>query len=52
MHPMFKELFIEADAEDLLAAEDRRRRVRRFRRARPSMAIRPVARHQQHLPRR
>ena len=38
MHPMFKELFIETDAEDLLAEEDRRRRVRRSRRARPAVA--------------
>jgi hypothetical protein len=41
---MFKELFIETDAEDLSAEEDRRRRVRRSRRARPAMAIRPAAR--------
>jgi hypothetical protein len=40
MHPMFKELFIQADAEDLAAEEDRRRRVRRPRRARPAMIIR------------
>ena len=39
MHPMFKELFIQADADDLAAEEDRRRRVRRSRRA---MIIRPV----------
>jgi hypothetical protein len=47
MHPMFKELFIETDAEDLPAEEDRRRRARRSRRARLAMAIRPAARHQQ-----
>ena len=35
MHPMFIELFIETDADDL-AEQDRRRRVRRSRRARPS----------------
>ena len=29
MHPMFKELFIETDAEDLVAEEDWRGRVRR-----------------------
>ena len=51
MHPMFKELFINADAEDLPAEEDRRRRLRRSRRARPAMAIRPAARNQQHQPR-
>jgi hypothetical protein len=39
MHPMFKELFIQADADDLAAEEDRRRRVRRSRRA---MIIRPA----------
>ena len=42
MHPMFKELFIDTDAEDLPAEEDRRRRVRRSRRARPAMIIRPA----------
>jgi hypothetical protein len=51
MHPMFKELFIESDAEDRSAEEDRRRRVRRFRRSRPAMAIRPAARHRQQSPR-
>ena len=51
MHPMFKELFIDTDAEDLPAEEDRRRRVRRSRRTRPVMAIRLAARNQQHQPR-
>jgi hypothetical protein len=41
MHPLFKELFI--DADDLAADNDRRRRVRRSRRARPAMIIRPAA---------
>jgi hypothetical protein len=51
MHPMFKELFIEADADDLPAEEDRRRRrVRRSRRARSAMVIRPAARHRQRRP--
>ena len=50
MHPMFKELFIQADADDLLA-EDRRRRVSRVRRARSAMVIRPAARNGQHQPR-
>ena len=36
MHPMFKELFIDTDADDLVAEQDRRRRVRRSRRARPA----------------
>ena len=39
MHPMFIELFIETDADDL-AEQDRRRRMRRSRRARPVMVIR------------
>ena len=43
MHPMFKELFIQADADDLLAEEDRQRRARRSRRARPALAVRPAA---------
>jgi regulator of protease activity HflC (stomatin/prohibitin superfamily) len=46
MHPMFKELFIQTDADDLAAEEDRRRRVRRSRRARPAMIIRPAANRQ------
>jgi hypothetical protein len=28
MHPMFKELFIQTDADDLAAEQDRQRRVR------------------------
>ena len=51
MHPMFKELFIDADAEDLPAEEDRRRRVRRSRRARPAMITRPAARNRATRPR-
>jgi len=39
MHAMFKELFIQTDADDLAAEEDRRRRVPRSRLA---MIIRPV----------
>ena len=39
MHPMFKELFIQTDADDLPAEEDRQRRVRRSQRARPALAI-------------
>ena len=41
MHPMFVQLFIESDADDLLAEEDRRRRARR---SRPAMVVRPAAR--------
>jgi hypothetical protein len=48
MHPMFKELFIDTDAEDLVAEENRRRRVRRSQRARPVMVVRPIARNRQH----
>ena len=51
MHPMFRQLFIQADADDLLAEEDRRRRVSRARRARPATIIRPAARNTQHQPR-
>jgi hypothetical protein len=50
MHPMFIELFIEPDADDLVAEQDRRRRVRRSRRARSAMITRPAARHRQHQP--
>ena len=50
MHPLFKELFIQTDAEDL-PVEDRRRRVRRSRQARSAMVVRPAARHRQHQPR-
>ena len=51
MHPMFKQLFLQTDADDLLAEEDRRRRVSRARRARPAVIIRPAARNGQHQPR-
>lgn len=47
MHPMFKELFIQTDADDLLAEEDPRRRARRSRRARPALVVRPAASNQQ-----
>jgi hypothetical protein len=43
MHPMFKELFIHTDADDLLAEEDRQRRARRIRRARPALVVTPAA---------
>jgi hypothetical protein len=42
MHAMFKELFIQTDADDPAAEDDRQRRVRRSRRARPAMIIRPA----------
>ena len=44
MHPMFIELFLEPDADDLVAEQDRRRRMRRSRRARSVMVIRPSGR--------
>jgi len=45
MHPMFVKLFIETDADDLLAAEeDMRRRVRRSRRSRPAVVVKAAAR--------
>jgi hypothetical protein len=38
---MFRELFIETDAEDVVAGKDWRRRVRRSQRARSVMVVRP-----------
>jgi len=41
MHPMFVTLFIETDADDLLDAEETRRRTaRRSRRSRPATVVR------------
>jgi hypothetical protein len=51
MHPMFKELFIDADADALAAEDDRRRRARRSRRARPATITRPAARNRENRPR-
>ena len=50
MHPMFKELFIDTDADDLAAEQDRRR-VHRSRRARSAMIIQPAARNRRNRPR-
>ena len=50
MHPMFKELFIATDADDLAAEEDLQRRMRRSRRVRPAMIIRPAP-HRENRPR-
>jgi hypothetical protein len=50
MHPMFKELFIQTDADDLPTDQDRQRRVRRSRRARPALAVRPAAGNRQQRP--
>jgi hypothetical protein len=45
MHPMFVKLFIEPDADDLLAEEEARRRsARRARRTRRAMVVKSVAR--------
>ena len=45
MHPMFVKLFIEADADDLLAEEEvKRRRARRPQRHRPAVAVRAASR--------
>jgi hypothetical protein len=47
MHPMFVELFLEADADDLLAdEEERRRRTIRARRSRSRAALRVTTRAQ------
>jgi hypothetical protein len=51
MHPMFKELFLDTDAEELAAEQDRQRRVRRSRRARSAMIVRPAARNRENRPR-
>ena len=51
MHPMFKELFIDTDAGALAAEDDRRRRARRSRRARPAIITRLAARHRVNRPR-
>ena len=47
MPPMFKKLFIDTDADDLAAEQNRRRRAYRSRRARQAMIIRPAARNQE-----
>ena len=51
MHPMFKELFIDTDADDLAAEQDRQHRVRRSRRARQTLVVRPAAGNRQQRPR-
>lgn len=53
MHPMFVELFLENDADDMLAEEeDRRRAANRARRARSRQAVRTVARDRDRRPAR
>jgi hypothetical protein len=44
MHPMFVTLFLETDADDLLADEEERRRGRRARASRSAMVARAAAR--------
>ena len=51
MHPMFTELFIQSDADDLAAEQDRQRRARRSRRTRPALVLRPAAGNRQQRPR-
>ena len=51
MHPMFVKLFLENDADDVLAEEeDRRRAAHRARRARSRQATRVVARDRDRRP--
>jgi hypothetical protein len=52
MHSMFVELFLENDADDMLAEEDRRRAVNRARRARSRQTVRIVARDRDRRPAR
>ena len=53
MHPTFVKLFIETDADDLLADEGaRRRRARRSRRNRSAIAVRAASRDRDLRPRR
>jgi hypothetical protein len=52
MHPMFVKLFIEPDSDDLLAAdEDKKRRVRRAGRGKQVMVTRAAARGRDRRPR-
>lgn len=51
MHPMFVKLYLEADADDLLAEEQEKRRSARLaRRNRSRMAVRVTARAQDRRP--
>ena len=53
MHPMFAELFIETDADDLLAYEDEKsRRSRRAKQRQSRMVTRVNARSRSDLPQR
>ena len=50
MHPTFVKLYLENDADDMLAEEQDRRRARRARRARSRQATRVVARDRDRRP--
>ncbi len=53
MHPMFVELFIETDADELAYEEDRRRSSRGVRRAQArAIPVTSASRRRQPLPRR
>jgi hypothetical protein len=53
MHPMFVKLFLEPDADDLLAdEEERRRHTKLARRDRSRLTMTVTARPQDRLPRR
>jgi hypothetical protein len=53
MHPMFVKLFLEPDADDLLAdEEEQRRRAARARHTRSRMTLTVATRAQDRLPRR
>jgi hypothetical protein len=51
MHPMFTEPFIDTDADDLAAEQDRRRRVPRSQRARSAMIVKAAVRNRDNQPR-
>ena len=52
MHPMFVKLYLEAEADDLLADEEKRRSASRARKNRSRVAVRVNARAQDRRPRR
>jgi len=52
MHPMFVELFIETEADDLAYEEEKRRRSRRAKQSQSRMATRVNARSRSGLPQR
>ena len=51
MHPMFVKLFIEPDSDDLLAADEEKRRVRRAGRGEQVMVTRAAVRGRDRRPR-